>query len=139
MPKKPDSQHGNRGRGGGQNADRGQGGRKMDEFRQQGRQDGSGKMDEFRQQGRQDGSGKLEDFQQQNQEQGSGGAGGMGGFQKMFRQNRRLFEGNKPGAGLGTDLGAGTTKNGCLPGCLSKLFMLVLPFIALGTFLLLRS
>ena len=134
MPKKSDSQHENKGRGG-QKTDRGPGGRKMDEFRQHGRQDGSGKMDDLRQHGRQDGSGKMEDFQQQNQETGSGDAGRLGGFQKMFRQNRRLFEGNKPAAGLGQ----GAAKNGCLPGCLSRLFMLILPFMALGAYLLVRS
>ena len=145
MPKKSDSQHKNRGHGD-QKEDRGHRGGKMDDFRQQGRQDdsgkredfrqqgrqdGSGKREDFRQQGRQDGSGKLDDFQQQNQEAGPGNLGGTGGFQKLFRQNRKLFQGNK--------LGAGTAKNGCLPGCLSRLLMLAVPFIALGTYLLVRS
>ena len=130
MPKKSDSQHKNSGHGD-QKEDRGHRGGKMGDFRQQGRQDDSGKRDDFRQQGRQDGSGKLDDFQQQNQEAGPGNLGGTGGFQKLFRQNRKLFQGNKPGAG--------TAKNGCLPGCLSRLFMLAVPFIALGTYLLVRS
>ena len=134
MPKQSDSQHENKGHGG-QKADRGQRAGRMDELRQHGRQDGSGKMENFQQQGRQDGSGKLKDFQQQNQETGPGYLSGTGGLQKMFRENRKLFQGNKPGAGLGTE----TAKNGCLPGCLSRLFMLILPFIALGTYLLIRS
>jgi len=134
MPKKSDSLHENRGHSD-QKEDRGHRGGKMDDFRQQGRQDGSGKRDDFLQQGRQDGSGKRDDFLQQNQEAGPGNLGGTGGFQKLFRQNRKLFQGNKPGAGLG----AGTAKNGCLPGCLSRLFMLAVPFIALGTYLLVRS
>lgn len=142
MPKKSDSQHENRGHGG-QKGDRGQRAGRMDDLRQHGRQDGSGKMEDFRQQGRQDGSGKMEDFQQQNQEADPGNLGGTGGFQKLFRQNRRLFQGNRPGAGLGAGpdagLGAGSAKSGCLPGCLSRLFMLILPFIALGTYLLVRS
>jgi hypothetical protein len=62
--------------------------------------------------------------QQQNQQQPLNN----GGLRNLIRANRQ----QNRGAG---GLGQGAAKNGCLP----KLFMLALPFIALGTFLLLRS
>lgn len=128
MPRKSDSQHENRGNNG-QKGDRGQmGGKmggKMDDFRQQGRQDVSGKMDELRQQARQDRPANLNDSQQQNQQQVPAD---LGGLRNLLRANRQPIQGTG-------GLGEGAKKNGCLP----KLFMLVLPLMALGTFLLLRS
>jgi hypothetical protein len=65
--------------------------------------------------------------QQQNRDVGSGKVGGLGAYRKMLRENR----GESQGKGL---IGA-TKKNGCLP----KLFMLVLPIMAVGTALFLWS
>jgi len=66
---------------------------------------------------REDGPGNMSDSQQQIQEEKSGEASG---YRQKIRAKKRA-EGEK--------------KNGCLP----KLFMLLLPFMSLGTYLLLRS
>lgn len=117
MPKKTDSQHENRGKSsmehGGQKEGR--------------EQRGGGKLNDSKQRGRRDESAKLEDFQQQNREEGPGNVGGLGGYRKLLRENRRPFRAR--------GLGEGNKKNGCLP----KLFMLALPLITIEAYLLLGS
>ena len=66
---------------------------------------------------REEGAGHMGGSQQQIREENSGEASG---YQQKIR-GKKLAEGNK--------------KSGCFP----KLFMLLLPFMALGTYLLLRS
>jgi hypothetical protein len=53
----------------------------------------------------------------QGADRAEGAGGGMGGYRKLFRGNRK-------GAG-------NNSRNGCFP----KLFMLLLPLIAVGTYL----
>jgi hypothetical protein len=119
MPKESDSRNENRGR-----PSMGRGDQKAS------REERRGNLSDFRQQGRQEGPGNLNDARQQSREEGPGNAGGLGGYRKLFQGNRKMFEGK--GMGKGNNDNA---KNGCFP----KLFMLLLPFMAVGTYLLLRS
>jgi hypothetical protein len=118
MPKKSDSHHENRGKSSMEHGSQKEGRE----------QRGGGHQNDSRQQGRRDESAKPEGFQQQNREESPGNnVGGLGGYRKALRENRKRFQGKGPGEG--------NKKNGCLP----KLFMLVLPFMAIGTYLLLSS
>ncbi len=138
MPKKTDSQHENRGKSsmenGGQKEGREQrGGGHQNDSKEHGgqkegrEQRGGGHQNDFQRQGRENESANLGDFQQQNREEGPGDVGGLGRYRKALQGNRKTFQGK--------GLGEGNKKNGCLP----KLFMLALPFMAIGTTLLLGS
>jgi hypothetical protein len=128
MPKQSNSRNENKGVGhGGQGAGRGERGGNGDEKRQEVRQDRVDKMNDAVQQARQDRSAQVKNQQRQNREIGSGKVEGLGAYRKLFRRNREESQGK--------GLTGAAKKNGCLP----KLFMLVLPIMAVGTYLFLWS
>ena len=117
MPKKSDSHNENKGR-----SSMGHGGQKEGREKK-----GGGHQNDTKQHGRKDESANLDDFRQQNREEGPGNVGGLGRYRKLFRENRKARQEK--------GLGEGNKKNGCLP----KLFMLTVPFMSIGAYLLLSS
>ena len=81
------------------------------------REEGHGNASEKRQQIREERSDNVSDYRQQIREEGSGN---RSDYRQQIREKK---------------LAGGSKKNGCFP----KLFMLVLPFIAVGAYLFLRS
>jgi hypothetical protein len=81
------------------------------------REDGPGNANNARQQFREEKSDNMADFQQKIREKRSGN---MSDYRQQIREKK---------------LAEGTKKNGCFP----KLFMLLLPLLAVGTYLFLGS
>jgi hypothetical protein len=81
------------------------------------REEGSNNISDNRQQMREERSDKVNDNRQQLRDERSGN---VSDYRQQIRE-KKLVEGNK--------------KNGCFP----RLFMLFLPFIAVGTYMFLRS
>ena len=121
MPKKSESHNENKGRsrmqGRGQKASREERLGNANDSRQQIREEKLDKVRDIQQKVREEKSGNVSDYRQQIREKGSGN---ISDYRQQIRE-KKLAEGNK--------------KNGCFP----KLFMLVLPFIAIGIYVFLGS
>jgi hypothetical protein len=119
MPKKTESQNENRGRSvmpdRGQQANREERSGNAGDFRQQKQEERADKVNDFRQQKQEERVDKVNDFRQQIREEHSGD---VNNFRQQLREKK---------------LAAGSNKNGCFP----KLFMLALPLVAVGAYLLL--
>jgi hypothetical protein len=86
-----------------------------DRGQQANREERSGNAGDFRQQKQEERADKVNDFRQQIREERSGD---VNNFRQQLREKK---------------LAAGSNKNGCFP----KLFMLALPLVAVGAYLLL--
>jgi hypothetical protein len=86
-----------------------------DRGQQANREERSGNAGDFRQQKQEERVDKVNDFRQQIREERSGD---VNNFRQQLREKK---------------LAAGSNKNGCFP----KLFMLALPLVAVGAYLLL--
>jgi len=96
------------------------------------REDGPGNANNARQQFREEKSDKIRDIQQKMREEKSDN---MADFQQQIREKRSGNMSDYRQQIREKKLAEGTKKNGCFP----KLFMLLLPLLAVGTYLFLGS